>query len=119
MIDVGAVGDFPDRTVTLVKAGAREIGIVHWAGDVYAISNVCTHQRGPLCRGTLGGRLTGAAPGDFQLDEDTPVLACPWHGWEYDVRTGRALWDEHYAVRTYETKVQDGRVLVELKGRSS
>lgn len=118
MIDVGAVTDFQERTVTIVNAGAREVGIVRWNGDVYAISNVCTHQRGPLCRGTLGGLLTGASPGDFQLDEDTPVLACPWHGWEFNVRTGRALWDERYAVRTYETRVEDGRLLVGLTERS-
>jgi nitrite reductase/ring-hydroxylating ferredoxin subunit len=119
MIDVGAVDDFPNRSVTLVRAGSREIGIVHWDDGVYALSNVCTHQRGPLCRGTLGARLTAAAPGELQLDEDTPVLACPWHGWEFDIRTGRALWDERCAVRTYGTRVENGRVLVELKSHSA
>jgi nitrite reductase/ring-hydroxylating ferredoxin subunit len=119
MIDVGAVTDFPDRAVTLVNVGAREVGIVRWGGDLYAVSNVCTHQRGPLCEGMLSGRLTGAVPGDFQLDEETPVLACPWHGWEFDVRTGRALWDDRYVVRTYETRVAGRRVFVELQGRAS
>ena len=116
-VDVGAVGDFEDRSVTLVRAEGREIGIVHWRGEIYAVSNVCTHQRGPLCRGTLGGRLTAASPGTMELDDETPVLACPWHGWEFDVRTGRALWDERYAVRTYDARVEGGRVLVELRGR--
>ena len=113
------VDEFPDRSVTLVRAGSREIGIVRWNNEVYAVSNVCTHQRGPLCRGRLGARLTAAAPGEFELDEETPVLACPWHGWEFDVRTVRALWDERYAVRTYGTRVENGRVLVELERRSA
>jgi nitrite reductase (NADH) small subunit len=110
--DVGAVDDFAEREVKLVQAGRRDIGIVRWDGQVYAISNVCTHQRGPLCRGTLSGWLTASAPGTMEVDDDTPVLACPWHGWEFDVRSGRALWDERYAVRTYPVTVEDGRVYV-------
>jgi nitrite reductase (NADH) small subunit len=114
--DVGALVDFVDREVRLVRAGRREVGIVRWDDRVYAISNVCTHQRGPLCLGTVSGRLTSALPGNMEIDDDTPVLACPWHGWEFDVRSGRALWDEHYAVRTYRVVIEDGRVLVDLKG---
>jgi nitrite reductase/ring-hydroxylating ferredoxin subunit len=114
--DIGAVRDFHEHTVTLVHAGRREIGIVRWNGEIYAISNVCTHQRGPLCRGALSGRLAASMPGAMEVDDETPVLACPWHGWEFDVRSGRALWDERYAVRTYPVAVEDGRVLVELKG---
>jgi len=114
--DVGVLDDFADRKVTLVRAGRREIGIVRWNDRVYAISNICTHQRGPLCRGTLGGRLTSGRPGTMEIDDDVPVLACPWHGWEFDVRSGRALWDEQYAVRTYRVVVEDGHVLVDLKG---
>lgn len=119
MIDVGAVEEFPEDAVTLVRADDREIGVVRWRGEVYAVANICTHQRGPLCRGTLGGRLTATTPGSFELDESTPVLACPWHGWEFDVRTGRALWDERYAVRTYPTRVEDGRVFVGFRERRS
>jgi nitrite reductase/ring-hydroxylating ferredoxin subunit len=117
--DVGAVADFAERVVTLVRAGDREIGVVRWNGEVYAISNVCTHQRGPLCRGTLSARLTAAAPGTMELDEETPVLACPWHGWEFDLRSGRALWDERYAVRTFSVSVEGGRVLVDMKRQGS
>lgn len=117
MIDVGAFEDFPDRAVTLVRAGGRELGIVRWNGSAYAVLNLCTHQRGPLCRGTLGPRLTATAPGVVELDDDVPVLACPWHGWEFDVRTGQALWDEAYAVRTYPTRIEEGRVLVSLERR--
>jgi nitrite reductase/ring-hydroxylating ferredoxin subunit len=83
----------------------------------YALANACTHQRGPLCRGTLSARLTASEPGATELDDETPVLACPWHGWQFDVRTGPALWDERYAVHTYEARVGDGRALVEPGGR--
>lgn len=118
-VDVGAVGDFADHDVRIVQAGGREIGIVRWGGSVYAVANVCPHQRGPVCRGTLGARLAGSAPGTMQADDTAPVLGCPWHGWEFDVRTGRALWDDRYGVRTFPARIEDGRVLVELRSRSS
>ena len=116
--DVGAVEDFPERGVTIVRVVDREIGIVRWDNCVYAVSNRCPHQRGPLCRGTLSGRLTASEPGKLTLDDQTPVLGCPWHGWEFDARTGRSLWDEHYGVRTYAAWVRDGRVLIDVPVRS-
>jgi nitrite reductase/ring-hydroxylating ferredoxin subunit len=117
-VNVGALAAFPEQSVTVVDAGGREIGIVRWDGDVYALANLCTHQRGPLCRGVLGGRLTATAPGTMEVDDERPVIACPWHGWEFDVRTGRALWDDRYAVRTYPAAVDDDDcVVVEVGGR--
>jgi nitrite reductase/ring-hydroxylating ferredoxin subunit len=118
-VDVGAVDDFGDRDVRIVRAGDREIGIVHWGGSVNAVASVCPHQRGPTCRGTLRGRPTGSAPGSMQVDDETPVLGCPWHRWEFDLRTGRALWDDHHGVRPFPALVEDGRVLVELRSRRS
>jgi nitrite reductase (NADH) small subunit len=51
----------------------------------------------------------------MELADATPVIACPWHGWEFDVRTGVSLWDDHYRVRTYPAHVSNGRVLVDLR----
>lgn len=118
IVDAGPLEDFREREVTIVQLEGREVGIVRWAGEIFALANVCVHQRGPLCRGTLAARLDAPAPGMMQLDEGSPVLACPWHGWEFDVRTGRAIWDRRYRVRTYRARVEAGRVLVELR-RSS
>jgi nitrite reductase/ring-hydroxylating ferredoxin subunit len=114
IIDAGPLTDFADRAVTIVLLDGREVGIVRWDGEVYALANICVHQRGPLCRGTLAARLDAPAPGSMELDDGSPVLACPWHGWEFDVRTGRAIWDGQYRVRTYPAQVEEGRVLVEL-----
>jgi nitrite reductase/ring-hydroxylating ferredoxin subunit len=119
IVDAGPLEEFREREVTLVRLEGREVGIVRWNGEVYALANVCAHQQGPLCRGTLAARLDAPAPGTMELDEGSPVLACPWHGWEFDVRTGRALWDQQYRVRTYTAHVEEGRVLVELRRSSS
>jgi nitrite reductase/ring-hydroxylating ferredoxin subunit len=117
--DVGAVGDFVDQRVRIVDVGRRQIGIVRWGDAFYAISNVCSHQGGPLCRGVLSACLTAAEPGNLVLDQSTPLLACPWHGWEFDVRTGRAILDPRLRVRTFPVHVADGRVLVNIGGASA
>jgi nitrite reductase/ring-hydroxylating ferredoxin subunit len=116
-VDVGQLDDFRDGEVTIVVVNGREIGIVRWSDDFFALANRCAHQRGPLCRGTLSPRLESREPGAMELARGAPVIACPWHGWEFDVRTGRAVWDEGYAVRTYPVQVENGRILLDLSPR--
>lgn len=118
MIDVGSTQDFDEGTVTLVQAAQHQVGIIRWHGRYYAVRNSCPHQAGPLCAGTLRPLLAadaGEAP-TMKADSAIPVLACPWHGWEFDVRTGRALWDSDYRVRAYPTVVRGNRLCLDLKG---
>jgi nitrite reductase/ring-hydroxylating ferredoxin subunit len=112
--DIGPLKAFPEGAIRVVKAGRREIGVIRWRGHLYAVRNVCAHQRGPVCRGWLTSRLTASAPGTMEVRDEAPVIACPWHGWEFDVQSGRALSDERYALRTYPVRVEQGRVVVEL-----
>ncbi len=118
MIDVGTLDDFPPRSVTVVPAGEVEIGVVRWNGDaVYALRNVCPHALGPVCAGRLGPKIVarGGDPMALDVDESCPVIACAWHGWEFDVRTGQAVWpDARMRVKTYPVRVEGGRVLVAL-----
>jgi nitrite reductase (NADH) small subunit len=114
-VDVGALGDFPEASVKIVLVNRREIGLVHWHGQLYALRNLCPHQLGPLCRGLLRPRLMSAGGAEgLRVDEDMPVLACPWHGWEFEVKTGMSLAGHPYRVGTYPVKVEDGRVKIRL-----
>lgn len=113
MNDIGALETFPEESVRVVTVGKREIGVIRWHGDqVYAIHNRCPHMGGPLCRGALSARLAGA-PGCIEA-EDVPVIACSWHHWEFNVVSGRSLWDDHYRVKTYAVEIRGGRVFVEI-----
>ena len=110
--DVGALQDFPEGQVKVVSIGRTEIGVIHWNGAIYAVSAICIHQGGPLCRGFLAGRLTAVKPGDMRVQDGAPVIACPWHGWEFDVATGEAIWDPSLRIRTYPVDIVDDRVVV-------
>jgi nitrite reductase (NADH) small subunit len=95
-VTVARVDDVPPGTVTAVRAGDEEIALAHLDGAFYATQGTCIHLQGPLGEGRLDG----------------PVLTCPWHGWQYDVRTGENEFDRAIQLRTYEVRVEDGEVKV-------
>ena len=111
--DVGAVEDVEGAGALVVRIGGREIGVVvdPETRQLHAVRNRCPHHGAPLCRGTVRTRLVGA-PGAYALGERR-VLACPWHGWEFDLETGRGLDEAGLRVATYPLCVEDGRVLVQ------
>jgi len=114
-VDVGPVDDFPMKRMRVLDIGARQVGIVRWGDRIFAVHNLCSHQGGPVCHGVLSGRLTSPRPGELTLDDSSPTLACPWHGWEFDLSTGTALLDKKLRIRTFPARIVDGRVLIDLK----
>jgi nitrite reductase/ring-hydroxylating ferredoxin subunit len=115
--DVGAVGDFEERRFRIVNAGGHEIGVLRWKDRFFAVHNRCPHQKGPLCLGIVSGRLVSSSPGSMEVDEDAPIIACPWHGWEFDLERGRALWEDGYAAKVIPVHVESGRVLLDIGRR--
>ena len=114
--DVGALADFGERRARRVQVGRHAIVVVRWGDEVYALRDTCAHQGAPLSSGTLGHRVTAASAGaPIVLDPESRVLRCPWHGWQYDLCSGRSLHaPERARVRTYPARVADGRVYVYL-----
>ena len=115
-VDVGPSSDFAEKELRLIHAGRRQVGVVRWNGNLYAVNNYCTHKGGPICLGILGGRLESDRPGSLWLDVSRPTLACPWHGWAFDLHTGCALPDPKIRIRTFPVSEVQGRVLVDLGG---
>jgi nitrite reductase/ring-hydroxylating ferredoxin subunit len=113
-VDVGPITRFPADQITIVNVAGREIGVVHIGSRYYALRNICPHQSGPLCRGKLAQHLGVSEPGSIQFEPHKVVVTCPWHGWEFDVETGRALYDDSMRVRTYRIDVVANRVQITL-----
>ena len=82
-------------------------------GVLHALLDRCVHQGGPLSRGRLQPATTGDRPGHYAEDRGTTIVKCPWHGFEFDVATGCALFDERRRVPRVRVREEGGRVLVE------
>ena len=95
-VPVARVEDIPAGTVRPVRAGEEDVALAHCNGGFYAVQGHCLHLQGPL--------------GEGRLEEH--VLSCPWHGWQYDVRTGENKFDRAIRLRTYEVRVEDGNVKI-------
>jgi nitrite reductase/ring-hydroxylating ferredoxin subunit len=101
----------------LVTIGGRSIGVFNVGGEYYALRNRCPHQGGPLCEGFQFAPVRATAPGQsYARGDDGTIIRCPWHGWEFDVRTGGSWFDpQRMRVRSYPTRVQDGAELDEVE----
>jgi nitrite reductase/ring-hydroxylating ferredoxin subunit len=96
----------------LVQVGGRSIGVFNVGGEYYALRNRCPHQGGPLCEGFQFAPLGSAGPGEYARGTDGEIIRCPWHGWEFNVRTGRSWFDpERTRVRSYRAGVRSGAEL--------
>lgn len=88
---VGRVCDFEDGGRKIVDVNGKSVGVFRVDGRFYAIRNRCPHQWGPLCLGDFAPRAVSSGPGDVHMAPGPPLLACPWHGWEYDLATGQSF----------------------------
>jgi 3-phenylpropionate/trans-cinnamate dioxygenase ferredoxin subunit len=99
LVTVAQDHEIAEGAVKVVEAGGRRIALCKFNGSVYAIDDVCTHDRGPLDQGELIGE----------------EIECPRHGARFDITTGRATrLPAIQPVRTYPVRVENGAIVVEV-----
>ncbi len=142
---VGAVGEIPPGQRKIAEVGGRSIGVFNLGGEFFALLNRCPHQAGPLCEGHCIGLVLSERPGEYRFLREGEILRCPWHGWEFDIRTGQSWFDPArtrvrrydifveppsatpsgelpglvrgpYVAETYPVTVDENRVMVEIPG---
>src|SRR4028118_1692762 len=91
---VARVSEIPPGGRKIVEIDGRSIGIFNVHGTFVAVLNVCPHELAPVCRGLVRGTTLASMPGEYRWGREGEILACPWHGWEFDLLTGRALVDQ-------------------------
>jgi nitrite reductase/ring-hydroxylating ferredoxin subunit len=102
----------------IVSIGGRQIGVIRTETAIYAIRNVCPHQGAELCRGGVSGTMLPSPAHEYVVGLHDRVLRCPWHGWEFDMETGKSVFDpDNVRVRTYPVTVEDGSIVIEVGGR--
>jgi nitrite reductase/ring-hydroxylating ferredoxin subunit len=111
---VGTVEEIPPGERKIVDVAGRTVGVFNVGGEYFALLNRCPHQGGPLCSGNTLGFLRSAGVGEFVYSRPGEVVRCPWHGWEYDLRTGQSWFDPaRVIVRKYAVSIEPGAELLE------
>lgn len=111
---VAQISDLPEGTHRIVQVNGRQIGIFNVRGEYYALPNVCIHQGGPLCKGTVSGTVTANldTQWEFQWVFEGEIITCPWHGLEFNITTGQCLAFPRQRLRTYPVVVENGQIKV-------
>ena len=120
---VGRVEEIPPgaRKIVVPFRGRAGIGVFNVGGEFFALRNLCPHKQGPLCTGFVSGRMLAAAPpssldeGGLGWADEGEIIRCPWHLWEFEIRTGRCLVDASVRVKTYPVTVRNGEVIVQVE----
>lgn len=116
--DVGPEDSFPLGAFRVFDIRGRSIGVVRSPAGWFAIRNRCPHQGAPLCAGRVTGTMLPGAPDSYRWSMDGQVVRCPWHGWEFDLDTGRSLFGvSRDRAATYPVRLDGGRVFVLLPAR--
>jgi nitrite reductase/ring-hydroxylating ferredoxin subunit len=98
LVKVKPLVEFPPGEVVELESGDASYAVCNIDGKLHCVCGTCPHAGGPLGQGSLHGNY----------------LVCPWHGFEFDCRTGLNDDDEDMKIDTYPVVVQDGNVFVEL-----
>jgi nitrite reductase/ring-hydroxylating ferredoxin subunit len=114
---VGKATEFKDGDRRIVQVGPHEVGVFKDKGEYYAYSNNCMHQGGPACEGQIIAKVIEplredkTSMGLFFSDEETHFV-CPWHGYEFDMKTGECAADRKLKLRKFNVEVRGEDIYV-------
>ena len=90
--------DIPAGTIREIDVDGKALAVANIGGTFHAIDNTCIHRGGPLGDGPLEGK----------------IVTCPWHGWQYDVTTGKVAQNTSVGVACYPVELRAGEIYVDL-----
>ncbi|MBR1177017.1 Rieske (2Fe-2S) protein [Bradyrhizobium sp. KB893862 SZCCT0404] len=115
----GPVAEYADGDRRVFVCGEHEVGIFRVEGQFYAWHNRCAHRSGPVCQGRILNRVIepvdeGRMVRSLEYDETEPQIVCPWHGYEFSIKTGYHQGNSRIRLLKVETLIRDGELYVRL-----
>jgi nitrite reductase (NADH) small subunit len=113
----GKVTDYADGDRKVVACGEQEVGIFKIDGEFHAWHNRCAHRAGPVCQGRIMKRVIEPVADDRttraqQYDQSETHIVCPWHGYEYSIKTGCHQGNSRIRLRKADIAIREGEIYV-------
>src|SRR3990172_10502297 len=94
--EVAKVHEVVEGESKVVIVDGRALALFKTGGEIFCIDNICKHQGGPLGEGFL----------------NDGIVTCPWHGWRYDIRTGKSIVAPDISVDRFDVKIEKDKILI-------
>ncbi len=116
-VSVGSVKDFEDPGRKVVGFENFEVGVFKVDGEFYAYLNQCPHLGGPVCQGKMIAKVEEVIADDktskgMTFSKTKLHIACPWHAYEFDIRTGAHPGNARARLRKIKVTIMDGEVVI-------
>lgn len=116
-INVGAASDFADPGRKIIGLDRFEVAVFKLDGEFFAWLNQCPHMGGPVCQGKMLAKVEELIADDgtskgFAFSKTRLHVVCPWHGFEFDIRTGQHPGNSRARLRKIDVRLDGGDVVV-------
>jgi nitrite reductase/ring-hydroxylating ferredoxin subunit len=118
-VRVTALDDLVEKERIVVDIDGKEVGLYHLDGEIRCWENICPHQGGLVCQGKIMPRTVqlvreNRKSGGLGFSESERNIVCPWHGFEFDILTGRHPSHHALQLRSVPVRVVDGQIIVTI-----
>ena len=111
---VAPASEIPPGARKRCLVDGKAVLVLNIKGELFALSDTCPHRGASLVGGVLTGHVVSTAPGQYDYSRSGEILRCPWHAWEFDVRTGRSWCDpKRMRLMQHAVSIAPGATLVE------
>jgi nitrite reductase (NADH) small subunit len=116
-VNIGPTSEFGDPGRKIVAFENFEVGVFKLGGEFYAYLNHCPHMGGPACQGKIIAKVDEVIAADrtskgMAFSKTQTNMVCPWHGYEFNIRTGRHAGNSKVGLRPMKVRVEDGDVIL-------
>ena len=121
--NVGTIAEFEDKSKKVVTIGDEEVGVFRLGDEFFAWRNICPHQGGPICQGRIFSLVLEniadkmASHGRI-YDKNKVNIVCPWHGLEFDIRTGEHPGNPSISLDPVSVQVDGDAVYLLIEGKT-
>jgi 3-phenylpropionate/trans-cinnamate dioxygenase ferredoxin subunit len=105
--------------VRLLEVGRHRIGVFRIEDEFYALADRCPHRGAPLCSAGEVATPIEASGETLTIGPPLSVVRCPWHKWDFEIRTGQCTVDPRLRVRRYVVRSEGGDLVVSLDARAA